>query len=252
MSTHQLTFVLFFVGFSASMRLECFEGNEISTSGLNFEMPPRSNSIRDSCCHCALQVKDDAHGALQCHRCDFWFHLKCTSVPAALLIHLKKVQGLVWLCESCECPAKEALYMSSPKVDEVRKLRESVDELKKNFISVNEIKRVLTEIKSLVNSSSSEVNNIKVELSKPKPRTPEPPAVTPKLFENSISDRSILVFGVDEHEPTLKSSERLEKGLTTATNLIEKVDPSICSIEDVHRIGKFTPDHRPRPVVVTF
>ena len=146
------------------------------------------------------------------HRCDFWFHLKCTSVPAALLTHLKKVQGLVWLCESFECPAKEALYMSSPKVDEVRKLRESVEELKKNFISVNEIKLELTKIKSLVNSSSSEVN-IKVELSKPKPRTPEPPAVTPKLFENSISDHSILVFGVDEHEPTLKSSERLEKTL---------------------------------------
>ena len=64
--------------------------------------------------------------------------------------------------------------MSSPKLGEVRKLRESVDELKKNFVSVNEIKRELTEIKSLVNSSSSVVNNIKVELSKPKPHSPEP------------------------------------------------------------------------------
>ena len=94
--------------------------------------------------------------------------------------------------------------------------------------------------------------NIKVELSKPKPRPPEPPAVTPKFFENSISDRSILVLGVGEHEPTLKSSKRLEKDLTTEKNLIEEVDSFICSIEDVHRIGKFTPDHRPRPVVVTF
>ena len=215
-------------------------------------MPPRSNSIRDPCGHCALQVKNGGHCALQGHRCDFWFHLKCTSVPAALLTHLKKVQGLVWLCEPCECQAKEALSMSSPKVDEVRTLPERVDELKKIFISVNEIKRELTEIKSLVNSSSSEVNNIKVERSEPKPRPPESPAVTPKFFKKSISDRSILVFGIDEHEPTLKSSERLEKDLSTAKNLIEKVDPSICSIEDVHRIGKFTPDHKARPIVVVF
>ena len=207
----------------------------------NFEMPPRSNSIRDPCGHCALQVKDDGHGALQCHRCDFWFHLKCSSVPAALLTHLKKVQGLVWLCESCECPDKEALSMLSPKVDKVRKLRESVDELKKNFVSVNEIKRELTEIKSLVNSSSSEFNKIKFELSKPKPRPPEPPAVTPKFFENSISDCSILSFEIDEHEPMFKSSKRLEKDLSSARNLIEKVDLSIGSIGDVHRIGKFAP-----------
>ena len=215
-------------------------------------MPPRSNFIRGPCGHCALQVKVDRHGALQCHRYDFWFQLKCTSVPAALLTHLKKVHGLVWHCECCESPAKEALSTSSPKIDKVWKLRESVDELKKNFVSVNEIKRELTDIKSLVNSSSSEVNNSKVELSKPKPHPHEPPAVTPKLLENAISDRSILVFGMDEHEPTLKSSERLENDLSTAKNLIEKVDPSICSIEDVHRIGKFTPDHKPRPVVLTF
>ena len=157
-------------------------------------MPPRSNSIRDPCGHCALQVKDGGHGAVQCHRCDFWFHLKCTFLPAALLTHLKKVQRLVWHCESCESPAKEALSMSFPKVDEVRKLRESVDKLKKNFVSVNDIKRELTEIKSLVNSSSSEVKNIKVEPSKPKPHPPERPAVTPKLLENSISDRSLIVF----------------------------------------------------------
>ena len=215
-------------------------------------MPPRCNSIRDPCGHCVLQVKDDGHGALQCHRCDFWFDLKRTSVPAVLLTHLKKVEGLGWLGESCESPAKEALSMSSPKVDEVRKLRESVDELRKNFVSVNEIKRELTEIKSLVNSSSSEVNNIKVELSKPKPHPPEQPAVTLKLLENSISDRSILVIGIDEHEPTLKSSERLEKDLSTAKNLIEKVDPCICSIKDLHRIGKLTHDHKPRPIVITF
>ena len=157
-------------------------------------MSLRSNSIRDPCGHCALQVKDDGHGALQCHRCDFWIHLKCTSVPGALLTHLKKVQGLVWLCESCESPAKEALFVSSPKVDEVRKLREKVDELKKNFVSVNEVKRDMTEIKSLVNSSSSEVNNIKIELSKPKPRPTEPTAVTAKLLANSILGRSILVL----------------------------------------------------------
>ena len=140
--------------------------------------------------------------------------------------------------------------VSFPKVDEVRKIRDRVDELKKNFISVNEIKRELTEIKSLVNWSSSELNNIKVEPSKPKPRPPEPPAVTSNLVENSISDRSILVLGIEEHEQTLNSSERLEK--TTAKNLIKKVDPSICSIEDVHRFSKFTPDHKPRPIVVTF
>ena len=93
-------------------------------------MPPRSNSIKYPCGHCALQAKDDGCGALQCNRCGFWFHPKCTSVPAAPLTHLKKVQGLVWLCESCECPAKEALSMPSPKVDEVQKLPESVDELK--------------------------------------------------------------------------------------------------------------------------
>ena len=140
---------------------------------------------------------------------------------------MKKVQGLVWLCESCESPAKEALSMSSPKLDEVRKLRESVDEQKKNFVSLNEIKRELTEIKSLVNSSSSGVN-IKVELSKHKPHPPEPPAVTPKLLENSVFDRSILVFGINEHEPSkLKSSERLEKDLSTAKNFIQKVHPSI-------------------------
>ena len=44
-----------------------------------------------------------------------------TKNEAALLIDLKKVQGFVWLCESCECPAKEALSMSAPKPDEVWK-----------------------------------------------------------------------------------------------------------------------------------
>ena len=129
-------------------------------------MPPRSNSSRDPCGHCALQVKYNGHGALQCHRCYFWCHLKCTSVPAALLTHLKKVQVLVWLCGFVNLQL-EALSMSSPKVDKVRKLHESVDELKKNFVSVNEITRGLTWIKYLVNLSSSEVNKLKVEVSEP-------------------------------------------------------------------------------------
>ena len=63
----------------------------------------------------------------------------------------------------------------------------------------------------------------------------------------------ILIFGIGEREPKLKSSERKEKDLSTAKkNLIEKVDPSNGSTEDVHWIGKFTPDHKPRLVVDTF
>ena len=70
--------------------------------------------------------------------------------------------------------------MSSPKIIEVQKLCESLDELKKNSVSVNEIKRELVEINSIVNSSSSEFNNILGEWTKPKPRLPAPPAATPK------------------------------------------------------------------------
>ena len=56
--------------------------------------------------------------AVQCYKCQFWFHAKCQAIPKAAHDALVRYKCLSWLCEKCKKSLSESANVKTcPKSD---------------------------------------------------------------------------------------------------------------------------------------
>ena len=128
--------------------------------------PPENGAVNslgnenETCGHCKNIVNDNQN-ALQCDRCNLWYHCRCLKISneryAALMV-VGEVEGVVWLCECC----RHGFFQVHDRIDQLEKsmrdmkedLLKALKDKKENPQSITSVSR--SEIQNMINDGVRE------------------------------------------------------------------------------------------------
>ena len=206
-------------------------------------MPRRSrgNEIKSDCCVCCQDLNIAKDEALFCTgSCQQWLHRYCAGVSRSAYKHIKEK-----VCQF-RCFACHQLY----QLDEVTKLRNEVTRLS-SLIDKIQSSPTLTTSSTPSSSYASAVGECVSNNPMVNQKVNAVPA-PPSSKSNPERKYNIVVYGVDEHASGLTRASRQGADLESVVSLFSRIDSSNTSqcIRDCFRLGKFSHNDRPRPLLV--
>ena len=243
------------------------KGRIASSTPLSKSNKPNSKSSAGKECVCPIceEIVEDSSNkkkgqeSILCEgACNTWLHRRCAGLSKKAF-QLAANSNDQFFCPHC-CLTRQN--------EEIKSLRAAVDVLTAELSEVKSLlKKKSDGIGGLhVDTSSSPVSR-KVSHSNPVSGSVVEPQVSPsttmqgsrammstQALSRSTNDKrfNLVVYRVSECPKGTKLHDRITSDLEEVTSVVRNLDASINpeSICDCHRLGKFVPNSRPRPILV--
>lgn len=175
--------------------------------------------------------------SIKCERCRRWFHMRCSGLSSEEFNAISKVRSAMWFCTTC----KETVVISLDCFEEIKKenkkLRQEMEELKKNITEMKD--DIVREVKQSL--SCNIIDSIKDK-------------VLQELKEKEEKERrskNIVIYGVVE--PSAETPQAREReDVNMCCNIIE-IGAQVTDYEIIctKRLGKWDASGaKVRPVLV--
>lgn len=194
----------------------------------------RHEESGSQCRACAQEVKDNQR-AVQCDKCNLWFHIKCGNIDEAVYRVIEKATGFNWYCEECKSS------MASWK-EENKQLR------KENNVLKEENSKLMEKLATLESRVSAIKLEIMGEMRAEMKETIENVYVTMREMEDKkIRENNLILYNVPESIKE-NSKERETDDRRFCQRLFEDgVQVSEYHIDSLIRLGK--QGEKPRPLL---
>ena len=246
-----------------------------SGSPPNKKSKDKASGENELCITCSKQVKERG---IECECCFKWEHQDCAGISDdEYTIISDPSPNIMFFCTVCRPKVGLALKFFNEIEAKQRSLDEKMNQLEMRLNSVVSSNEKVNQLEQMVNSVVSSINmstitqepdklistdnvnasnSIVAAVSHNAAQSTAAPPLAPPMPPPSVSDKryNVVVFGLSESPPDTPRPERQKQDLSKLLEVLSSIDSSLtnASIQDFHRLGKFKPNSRPRPLLVKF
>ena len=178
--------------------------------------------------------------------CQGWIHRKCAGLTRPAFLKLGESDSQ-YLCSHC---------MLVNQNSEINKLMNTIKDLNASIVSLTETITLLQSSVNNTNQSDQTAGNTSTSPNIPSEASVNTSAnITNTKARNTDRNHNIVIYGIQECPPNMPRVARSKLDLEKVLPILNTIDTSIgdTSINDIHRLGKFSADNnRPRPILVKF
>nr|CAH7762459.1 unnamed protein product [Callosobruchus chinensis] len=170
--------------------------------------------VQTKCCCCNKTCEQ--HVLVTCSVCQKSFYHGCINLTSSETRLINSKKSVTWTCDECE------------------KLGNDIISLKAAIVA---LQKDLKAISSVPHNTPA----AKIEFEE----------VVQEVMERQNRKSNLMIFGLKEQEQSTKD-DRIQAEKTDVLKILTFVSPSLTSVSDIRRVGKFDSERtHPRPVKVT-